>query len=218
MGEALGSHVSRSLAGFCPGRKGGDEGPLPERLLCAPWGRRGSLRPGSPGPPGLAAGRRRKQRRPRVPHPTPRPAGRRALPSGDKYVPLHSRWRSVFWSPRAGRGEAPTLSSGGPRPQRPPPSFTCRATFVERTEPPARQRCSVWRARRNSLVVGGSQVITLSQEVGKSGAPGRLGWLTLDLGAGRDLVVREFEPHNGLGADGVQPASDSLSPPPPQNK
>ena len=34
----------------------------------------------------------------------------------------------------------------------------------------------------------------------------------LDLGSGRDLTVREFEPHIGLCADGVDPAWDSVSP------
>ena len=35
---------------------------------------------------------------------------------------------------------------------------------------------------------------------------------TLDFGCGRDLTVREFEPHLGLWADGAEPAKDSLSP------
>ena len=39
---------------------------------------------------------------------------------------------------------------------------------------------------------------------------------TLDLGSGRDLTVREFEPLIGLCADSPEPAWDSLSllPPP----
>ena len=36
--------------------------------------------------------------------------------------------------------------------------------------------------------------------------------LTLDLGSGHDLTVREMEPHVGLCADSVEPAWISLSP------
>ena len=35
--------------------------------------------------------------------------------------------------------------------------------------------------------------------------------LTLDLGSGHDLSVREFEPRIGLWADSVEPAWDSVS-------
>ena len=35
---------------------------------------------------------------------------------------------------------------------------------------------------------------------------------TLDFGSGHDLTVREFKPHVGLGADSMEPASDSLFP------
>ena len=35
--------------------------------------------------------------------------------------------------------------------------------------------------------------------------------LTLDLGSGHDLTVREFEPRVGLCADSAEPAWDSLS-------
>ena len=35
---------------------------------------------------------------------------------------------------------------------------------------------------------------------------------TLDLSSGHDLTVREFKPHIGLCADGVEPAWDSVSP------
>ena len=31
-------------------------------------------------------------------------------------------------------------------------------------------------------------------------------WPTLDLGSGRELMVREFEPRVGLCADGMEPA------------
>ena len=37
--------------------------------------------------------------------------------------------------------------------------------------------------------------------------------LTLDLGSGHDLTVREFKPHIGLHTDGAEPAWDSVSPP-----
>ena len=39
-------------------------------------------------------------------------------------------------------------------------------------------------------------------------------WLTLDFSSGRDLKVRELEPHVGLCADSVELAWDSLSPSP----
>ena len=35
--------------------------------------------------------------------------------------------------------------------------------------------------------------------------------LTLDLGSGHDLTVRDFEPHIGLCTDSVEPAWESLS-------
>ena len=35
--------------------------------------------------------------------------------------------------------------------------------------------------------------------------------LTLDLGSGHDLTVREFKPHVGLCADDAEPVWDSLS-------
>ena len=35
---------------------------------------------------------------------------------------------------------------------------------------------------------------------------------TLDLGSGYDLTVHGFEPHVGLYADSVEPASDPISP------
>ena len=36
--------------------------------------------------------------------------------------------------------------------------------------------------------------------------------LTLDLGSGHDLMIREFQPHVGLCAYSLEPAGDSLSP------
>ena len=52
--------------------------------------------------------------------------------------------------------------------------------------------------------------------VGEGGAPGWLSQLsikslTLDLGSGHDLVIREFQPHTILCADGAEPAWDSHS-------
>ena len=38
---------------------------------------------------------------------------------------------------------------------------------------------------------------------------------TLDFSSGPDLRVHGFEPHVGLCADSMEPAWDSLSPPPP---
>ena len=35
--------------------------------------------------------------------------------------------------------------------------------------------------------------------------------LTLDLGSGHDLMIREFEPHFRLHADSAEPSWDSLS-------
>ena len=35
--------------------------------------------------------------------------------------------------------------------------------------------------------------------------------LTLHLGSGQDFMVHEFEPHNGLCPDGMEPAWDSVS-------
>ena len=41
---------------------------------------------------------------------------------------------------------------------------------------------------------------------------GSVGWAA-DFGSGHDLVAHEFEPRVGLCADGLEPASDSVSPP-----
>ena len=42
--------------------------------------------------------------------------------------------------------------------------------------------------------------------------PQSVKYLTLDFGSGHDLTVRESELRSGLGADGMEPAWDSVSP------
>ena len=54
--------------------------------------------------------------------------------------------------------------------------------------------------------------LCLYQKINKLGAPGWRSRLSVRLQPGYDLAVREFEPRVGLWADGLEPASNSVSP------
>ena len=47
----------------------------------------------------------------------------------------------------------------------------------------------------------------LNYNIPKPGAPGWLSQLSVQLGSGHDLMVREFEPHVGLCADSLEPGA-----------